>query len=80
MLQYKRPFITTLNDIILGWYDRDHNWRPSLVIVGMQYDAGVLERWLKMQVHDHGLYQFGKRLATITVDESGKIVNLTLDS
>lgn len=79
MLMYKRPHVTTLEGIILGWYDGP-TWRPSQVIVGMVYDEQVLSKWLKMQIRDMGLYQFGRRLATVTVGESGKIVNLTLDA
>lgn len=79
MLQYKSPYVYLISGTMLGWFDGPA-WRPSCVIVGSEYNEAELSKWLKLEVRDRGLYQFGKRLATVEVGPDGKISNLTLDA
>lgn len=79
MLQLKKNIVYTIKDVMLGWFD-DDVFRPSQVIVGSTYDEAALSQWLGVQVKDLGLYSFGKRIATVSLGENGKISDLTLDA
>jgi hypothetical protein len=79
MLQVKKSIVSTLNDFMLGWFD-DGTWRPSQVLVGCSLSDEVLGPLMACQIREGGLYSMGKRVATVNRDESGKIVDLTLDA